>query len=109
MICYSREGSPKPDRNPIILLSTVASNGEEKQFTAGEDKDDKPVIKAFIEYIRSFDPDVIVSYGANTTDWNYLLQRSHSTVFFWILTEPLLSPTPACMGMFQPPASSTLT
>ena len=81
MICYSREGSPKADRNPIILLSTVASNGEEKQFAAGEDKDDKPIIKSFMEYIRSFDPDVIVSYGANTTDWNYLLQRSHQYGF----------------------------
>jgi DNA polymerase, archaea type len=81
MVCYSSEGSPKPDRNPIILLSTVASNGEEKQFAAGEDKNDKPIIKAFMDYIRSFDPDVIVSYGANTIDWNYLLQRSHSYGF----------------------------
>ncbi len=77
MICYSREGSPKPDRNPILILSTVASNGEEKQFIAGEDKDDKPVIEQFMNYIRQFDPDVIVSYGANTLDWNYLRGRSH--------------------------------
>ncbi|MCL4430140.1 MAG: DNA polymerase II [Chloroflexi bacterium] len=76
MICYSREGSPKPDRNPVLIISTAASNGEEKQFVAGEDKDDKPVIEAFLAYICQFDPDVIASYGANTVDWTYLKGRS---------------------------------
>ena len=76
MICYSREGSPKPDRNPVLMISTANSSGEEKQFIVGEDKDDKPVIEAFADYIRSFDPDILVSYGANTVDWNYLKGRS---------------------------------
>ncbi|MCJ7762608.1 DNA polymerase II, partial [Candidatus Bathyarchaeota archaeon] len=75
MICYSREGSPKPDRNPIIVISTITSNGEEKQFLANEDKDDKPVLREFMSYIEKFDPDVIVSYGANTLDWLYLKER----------------------------------
>jgi len=77
MICYSREGSPKPHRNPVLIISTAASNGEEKQFVADEDKDDKPIIQQFINYIRQFDPDVIASYGANTVDWAYLRGRSH--------------------------------
>lgn len=77
MICYSREGSPKPDRNPVLILSTAASNGEEKQFIANEDKNDKPVIEEFINYIRQFDPDIIASYGANAVDWTYLKDRSH--------------------------------
>ena len=76
MICYSHEGSPKPDRNPVLIISTVTSNGEEKQFIANEDKNDKPVIENFANYIREFDPDVIASYGANTVDWNYLKGRS---------------------------------
>ena len=75
MICYSREGSPKPDRNPVLIISTSASDGEEKQFIANEDKDDKPVIEAFIAYICQFDPDIIASYGANTVDWTYLKGR----------------------------------
>ncbi len=77
MICYSREGSPKPDRNPVLIISTSASNGETRQFIADEDKNDKPVIEAFIAYIRRFDPDIIASYGANTVDWTYLKRRSH--------------------------------
>ncbi len=75
-IYYSREGSPKPDRNPILMISTTASNGEEKQFIANENKNDKPVIESFTSYIERFDPDIIVSYGANTLDWNYLKGRS---------------------------------
>ncbi len=77
MICYSREGSPKPDRNPVLIISTAGSNGEKKQFITKEDKDDKPVIEAFIAYICQFDPDIIASYGGNTVDWIYLKSRSH--------------------------------
>jgi len=74
-ICYSREGSPKPDRNPIIIISTATNNGEEKQFLASEDKNDKPILEAFIGYLQKFDPDVIVGYGLNSQEWSYLNER----------------------------------
>ena len=77
MICYSREGSPKPDRNPVLIISTSTNNGETKQFIAGEDKNDKLVIEEFLAYICKLDPDIISSYGANTVDWMYLKGRSH--------------------------------
>ena len=76
LICYSREGSPKPDRNPVLMISTTNSNGEENQFTVSDDKNDKPVIESFAEYVSQFDPDILVSYGANAVDWNYLKGRS---------------------------------
>ncbi len=76
MICYSREGSPKPDRNPVLIISTSTSNGETRQFIAGEDKNDKPVIQDFIAYLCEFDPDIMASYGANTVDWTYLKGRT---------------------------------
>ncbi|MGD6934567.1 MAG: DNA-directed DNA polymerase [Candidatus Bathyarchaeia archaeon] len=75
MISYSREGSPKPDRNPVIIISVAANNGEEHQFTS-LDTNDRDVIQQFIEYMHKFDPDVIFSYGGNSTDWNYLVKRS---------------------------------
>ena len=77
MICYSQEGSPKPDRNPVLMISTSTSEGEEKQFVVKEDKVDKPLIDAFFKYIQDFDPDVITSFGGNTVDWAYLKARSH--------------------------------
>jgi DNA polymerase I len=76
MTCYSREGSPKPDRNPIIILSTATNNGEEKQFLTNEGKDDKTLLEEFISYVQKFDPDAIVGYGTNTIDWLYLKERS---------------------------------
>ncbi len=76
MISYSLEGSPKPDRNPVVIISTAANNGEEHQFAANEDKNDSQIIQKFMHYIRQFDPDVIISYGGNTIDWNYLIKRT---------------------------------
>jgi DNA polymerase I len=75
MVCYSREGSPKPDRNPAIIISTAASNGEEKQFIADEKRSDRTLIEKFMSYVQKFDPDIIVSYGANKLDWTYIKER----------------------------------
>jgi len=73
-ICYSREGSPKPDRNPVVIISVATNRGEQKQFLA-DDKNDKPVLEAFINYVQHFDPDIIVGYGVNEKDWLYLGER----------------------------------
>ena len=73
-ICYSKEGSPKPDRNPVVIISVATNKGEEKQFSA-EDQNDKPVLEAFVDYVQDFDPDLIVGYGANRQDWPYLNDR----------------------------------
>jgi DNA polymerase I len=77
MTCYSKEGSPKPDRSPIIIISAATNNGEEKQFLANENKDDKPLLEQFMSYIQKFDPDAIVGYGTHTLDWLYLKERCH--------------------------------
>jgi DNA polymerase I len=76
MVSYSREGSPKPDRNPVVVISTASSNGEEKQFVAGDDKNDQRIIEQFVQYLRQCDPDVILSFGGNTRHWEYLTKRS---------------------------------
>jgi len=74
-ICYSREGSPKPDRNPVVIISVATNRGEEKQFLADENKNDKPILEAFMSYVRDFDPEIIVGYGVNGQDWPYLNER----------------------------------
>lgn len=74
-ICYSREGSPKPDRNPVVIISTATNSDEKKQFLADESKNDKQILQAFINYVRSFDPDIIVGYGTNSQDWQYFNER----------------------------------
>jgi DNA polymerase I len=74
-VFYSREGSPKPNRNPVIGISVTTNQSATKQFWVGEDRDDKPVLEAFAAYVRDFDPDIIVGYGVNATDWPYLVER----------------------------------
>ena len=75
MACYSREGSPKPDRNPVVIISTITDRGEEKQFIAGEDRNDKLLLEQFIKHVQEYDPDIIVGFGTNTLDWSYLVER----------------------------------
>lgn len=74
-ICYSKEGTPKPKRNPVIIISVATSNGEERQLLAGEDKNDAPLLENFMKYVQGFDPDIIVGYGLNAQDWYYLKER----------------------------------
>lgn len=75
LISYSPKGAPKPEKNPIVIISTATNTGEEKQFVA-TDFNDKPVLEAFVRYVREFDPDILVGYGNNRQDWPYLAARS---------------------------------
>ena len=72
---YNPQGTPKPNRDPIIIISIVTSNKDFKILKARE-KDDRHLIKDFIDYIQNYDPDIIVGYNSNRFDWPYLLQRS---------------------------------
>lgn len=74
-IFYSREGSPRPDRNPVIMISTATNHGEQKQFLADEEKNDKHLLEDFISHVRKLDPDIIVGFGVNGQDWPYLNER----------------------------------
>jgi len=73
-VAYSPQGSPKPDKNPVVIVSTTTNTGEEKQFVA-RDFDDKTLLNSFIKYVQDFDPDIIAGYGINRQDWPYLLAR----------------------------------
>ncbi len=75
MICYSREGSPKPDRNPVVIISVITNEGFKTQFIAGDKLEDKNVLEKFASYVREFDPDLIVGYGVNKFVWSYLKDR----------------------------------
>jgi len=74
-VCYSQKGAPKPDKNPVAIISVATNTGDEKQFLA-KNSDDKPILESFIRYVKDFDPDFIVGYGTNRQDWPYLLARS---------------------------------
>lgn len=75
-VYYSPRGTPKPDKSPVVIISTITNGGEEKQFIVQNGEDDEIVIKNFINYIKTFDPDIILGYGTNRFDWEFLLERS---------------------------------
>ncbi len=73
---YSRHGSPNPNTDPVIIIAVMDSSGQKKLFEA-ERYDDKRAIREFVNYIKSFDPDIVVGYNNNEFDWPYLLNRAH--------------------------------
>lgn len=74
-VCHSTKGSPRPERDPVVIISSSANDGSQQQFVA-EDHDDRSVIESFIKHVQDFDPDLIVGYGNNKQDWPYLLERA---------------------------------
>jgi DNA polymerase I len=75
IIYYASKGSPKPDRDPVLVIATVTKKGEKKQFVA-DNNDDTSLIKSFTKYVRQFDPDIIVGYETNRLHWQYLANRA---------------------------------
>lgn len=75
IVCYSSKGDPKPEHDPVVLVTVKTSTGERRHFKA-EDGDDKPTVEAFIDFMHSFNPDIIVGYGTNHRDWSYLVERA---------------------------------
>ncbi len=74
-IAYSPKGTPKPDKDPLVIISVATNSGATKQFVA-RNSSDKPALEAFIKCVRDFDPDLIVGYGINRQDWSYLTGRA---------------------------------
>ena len=75
IVCYGAEGTAKPDKDPVIIISIATNMGEKKQLVA-ENNDDKAILTSFIEYVRKFNPDLIVGFGTNSHDWPYLIARA---------------------------------
>ena len=73
---YTEHGSPKPQRDPVIVIGVATSNGDVQQFTS-ESLVDKSAIQEFTNYVLSYDPDIVLGYNSNNFDWPYLLERSN--------------------------------
>jgi len=74
-VYHTSKGSPKPERDPVVVISLVTNTGEKRKFMASN-HDDRDPIRAFIEYVKGFDPDVTVGYETNRRHWQYLIDRA---------------------------------
>jgi DNA polymerase I len=75
IVCYSPKGTAKPDKNSVVVISIATNEGEKKQLIT-ENDGDKAIITSFVEFVRKFDPDLIVGFGSNSHDWQYLITRA---------------------------------
>lgn len=67
-------GMPDAKKDPIIIIS-IKTDKETKVLTASDDSD-KGILKEFVQYIKDYDPDVIVGYNQDSFDWPYINERA---------------------------------
>ncbi|AET31826.1 DNA-directed DNA polymerase [Pyrobaculum ferrireducens] len=72
---YNERGTPDPLRDPVVMLAVQTSDGRVEVFEASG-RDDRGVLRSFVDALREFDPDVVVGYNSNKFDWPYLSERA---------------------------------
>ena len=75
MVPLPSRGSPKPERDRIACLAVRTNDGFEEVLDS-ERLSERKVLQRFIEIVDEFDPDIIVGYGTNRRDWEYLIKRA---------------------------------
>lgn len=73
-IIYSKDGFPFPEKDPILIIACIIDD-KEKIFIA-DGMDDKKLIADFIEFIKEYDPDLIISFSQDTDDFPYIFKRA---------------------------------
>jgi len=71
-IYFSERGSPSPERDPVRLISICFSDGESYQLDGPEAE----ILGGLLEIVERKDPDVIVGFGLNRGQWDYLAKRA---------------------------------
>jgi DNA polymerase I len=74
---YNERGTPDPARDPVIMIAVKTGEGREELFEASS-RDDRQALRAFVELIKEYDPDVIIGYNSNKFDWPYLSRRAEA-------------------------------
>ena len=90
--CYAKRGFPMPEENPIITIGIYCQNHEKEeegirvilQLDTCEPiidchlltfKTEKGLLKAFTDFFRAYDPDIITGYNIQNFDLNYTVRR----------------------------------
>ncbi|MCE4606664.1 MAG: DNA polymerase II [Desulfurococcales archaeon] len=72
---YSKEGSPDPVRDKVIIIS-MSKGGETTTHFLEDPGGEHDLISKFTREILSFDPDIIVGYNQDKFDWPFLKERA---------------------------------
>ncbi|MCD7781782.1 MAG: DNA-directed DNA polymerase [Methanosphaera sp.] len=81
---YNKEGMPDAERDPIIMMSLVATSGLRKVLSTKQSKQDyvetldseENMLKRFCEIIEKENPDMLVGYNSDNFDLPYIRKRA---------------------------------
>ena len=83
---YNPKGVPRPEKDPVIMISYTNGNDSKVLTTKKIEKDfvlifenEKSLIQGFSNIISELDPDIIAGYNSSNFDLPYLLTRSKAT------------------------------
>jgi DNA polymerase I len=83
---YNPTGAPRPEKDPILMISLADNRGFRKlitwkDFGAGLDyvevvKDERSTIERFVELVKERDVDILMGYNTDLFDFPYLQERA---------------------------------
>jgi DNA polymerase I len=73
-LTVAERGSAKPETDPVRAIGIATDSGEPKLLRTSGD-DDSATLRSFIEYVQTYDPDIIVGFESKRVHWPYLIQR----------------------------------
>ncbi len=69
---FTDKGTPKPEKDPVRLISISTSDGRSTVIEG----DERKILEDFVKLVEGYDPDIIVGFGSNREQWSYLSQRA---------------------------------
>ncbi|MCD6410196.1 MAG: DNA polymerase II [Candidatus Verstraetearchaeota archaeon] len=91
-------GSPDPKRDSIGVLAAVTDDGREYIFA---EEDDRIILFKFAELVREYDPDVVISWAANSKVWPFLVERSKTVNAPLLIGRQRTEPHQSLFGHFS--------
>jgi DNA polymerase I len=75
ILTVPEKGSAKPEADPIRAIALATDSGETQLLQTSED-DDSVTLNAFVDYVKMYDPDIILGFEINKLQWPYLIRRA---------------------------------
>ena len=74
ILTVAKKGSAKPEHDPVRVIATATDSGVSLFSTSDELDDD--VLNSFVKLVHEYDPDIIVGFESNRSQWRYLTDRA---------------------------------
>lgn len=81
---YNPKGMPRPELDPIIMISLSSNQGMQKVISTAESPFDfvetvdseEDILKKFVEIVQSENPDLLIGYNSDNFDFPYIRDRA---------------------------------